>query len=139
LRGADAGDDVLALRVDQELAIISVLAGRRIAREGHAGRRGIAHIAEHHRLDVDGGAPVAGDVVQAAIDLGALRLPRAEHRADRAPELVVHVLRERLAPQLLHDRLVFGDQRLPDRRQSARYRDEAAIFLGDLQRFLERP
>jgi hypothetical protein len=137
LRRANAGDDVLALRVDQELAIIGVLAGRRIARERHAGRRGIAHIAEHHRLDVDRGAPVAGDIVEAAIDLGALGLPRAEHRADRAPELVVHVLREGLAPQLLHDRLVLGDQRLPVLGRELGVEMEAAILLGDLQRFLE--
>ena len=37
LRRADAGDDVLALRVDQEFAVELLLAGRRIAREGDAG------------------------------------------------------------------------------------------------------
>ena len=52
------------------------------------------------------------DVVQPAIDLGAFGLPRAEHRADRAPELIVDVLREGLAPLLLDQALVFGDQRL---------------------------
>jgi hypothetical protein len=57
LRRADAGDDVLALRVDQELAVERLLAGRGVAGEGDAGRRGVAHIAEHHRLHVDGGAP----------------------------------------------------------------------------------
>ena len=36
LRCADACDDILALGIDQELAIIGVLASRRIAREGHA-------------------------------------------------------------------------------------------------------
>ena len=37
LRRADAGDDVLALGVDQIFAIIGALAGRRIAGEGDAG------------------------------------------------------------------------------------------------------
>ena len=57
LRRADAGDDVLALRIDQELAVERLLAGRGIAGEGDAGGRGLAHIAEHHGLHVDGGAP----------------------------------------------------------------------------------
>src|SRR3546814_9248881 len=66
-------------------------------RSGDAGGGRIAHVAEHHRLHVDGRAPGVGDVVDAAIDLRALRLPRAEHSADRAPKLVVHILRERVA------------------------------------------
>ena len=39
LRRADAGDDVLALRVDEELAVDARLAGGRVAREADAGRR----------------------------------------------------------------------------------------------------
>ena len=88
LRRADAGDHVLALGVDQELAVEPLLAGRGIAREGDAGRRGLAHVAEHHGLHVDRGAPAFRDVVQAAIGDGALVHPRAEHRADRAPQLL---------------------------------------------------
>ena len=97
LRRADAGDDVLALGVDQEFAVEPLLAGRRIAGEGDAGRRGVAHVAEHHGLHVDRGAPAFRNVVQAAIGDGARVHPRAEHRADRAPELLARVLRERLA------------------------------------------
>ena len=109
LRRADAGDDVLALRVDQEFAVEPLLAGRRIAGEGDAGRRGVAHVAEHHRLHVDRGAPAFRNVVQAAIGDGARVHPRAEHRADRAPELLVRVLRERLALLLAHALLVARD------------------------------
>ena len=65
LRRADAGDDVLALRIDQEFAVERLFAGRGIAGEGDAGRRGLAQIAEHHGLDVDGRAPVAGNAVEA--------------------------------------------------------------------------
>ena len=137
LRRANARDHVLALRVDEELAIIGPVALGRIAREGHARRRGIAHIAEDHRLHVDGGAPIGGNVVQAAIDLGALRLPRSEHRADRAPELVLHVLREGLAPLFLDQALVGRDQRLPVLGRHLGIEGEAVILLGDLQRFLE--
>ena len=38
-RRADAGDDVLALGIDQELAVELVLAGGRVAGEGDAGAR----------------------------------------------------------------------------------------------------
>ena len=106
LRRADAGDHVLALRVDEEFAVELLLAGRGIAREGDAGRRGLAHIAEHHGLHVDRGAPAFRNVVQAAIGDGALVHPRAEHGADRAPQLRVRVLRERLAALLLDALLV---------------------------------
>src|SRR5438105_3612486 len=59
----DAGDHVLALGVDQKLAVKALVAGRRIARERNAGCGGLAHVAENHGLDVDGGAPTLGDVV----------------------------------------------------------------------------
>src|SRR5262249_10871265 len=57
LRGADAGDHVLALGIDQELAVEPFVAGRWIARERDTGGRGLAHIAEHHGLHIDRGAP----------------------------------------------------------------------------------
>ncbi len=113
LRGTDAGDHVLALGVDQEFAVERSLAGRRIAREGDAGGRGLAHIAEHHGLDIDRGAPAFRNVVQAAIGNGALVHPRAEHGADCAPELAVRVLRERFAVLLLETRLVAPHQIAP--------------------------
>ena len=97
LRRADAGDHVLALRIDQEFAVELLLAGRRIAREGDAGRGIVAHIAEHHRLHIDRGAPAFGNVVQPAIGVGARIHPGAEHGADRAPQLLLRVLRKRLA------------------------------------------
>ena len=106
LRRADAGDDILALRIDQKLAIELLLAGRGIAREGDAGRRGVAHIAEHHGLHADRGAPVLGDVVELAIGDGARRHPRLEHGADGAPQLLVHILRKGLAVVFLDAALV---------------------------------
>ncbi len=85
LRGADAGDDVLALRIDQELAVKCALAGRGIARESDARRGRWPAIAEHHRLDVDCCSPIFGDVVQAPIGLRPRAHPGAEHGANRAP------------------------------------------------------
>ena len=65
LRRADAGDDVLALRVDEVLAVDALLAGRRVAGERDAGRRAVALVPEHHLHDVDRGAEVVGDRVRA--------------------------------------------------------------------------
>ncbi len=58
---ADAGDDVLALSVDEEVAVRLVLTGRGIAGEPHSGAGVVVAVAEHHRLHVDGRAEVVGD------------------------------------------------------------------------------
>jgi hypothetical protein len=102
---ADAGDDVLALRVGEPLAVEALLAGRRIAREGDAGGAGVAQVAEHHRLHVARGAPAVGDVVHAAVHVGAVVVPGGEDRLDRAPQLLPGVARKVLPRLLLHDRL----------------------------------
>ena len=98
---AHAGDDVLALGVDEELAVELLRAVGRVARERDAGAGRVARVAIDHGLHVDGGAPLGGDVVLAAIDDGAVVHPGAEHGADRAPELLPRVLREVLAGALL--------------------------------------
>ena len=51
--------------------------------------------------------------MQAAIGDGALVHPRAEHRADGAPQLRVRVLRKRLAALLLDALFVAVDDRIP--------------------------
>lgn len=81
LRGADAGHDVLALRVDQILAVEEVFARGGVARESDA-RGGVgAHVAEDHRLHRDGRAPFGRDVVELAVEDGALVHPRTEDGA----------------------------------------------------------
>ena len=85
MRRADAGDHVLALRVRQPLAVEALLARRRVAREGDAGGAGVAQVAEDHRLDVARGAPRVGDVVHAAVDDGAVVVPRAGRRRRSRP------------------------------------------------------
>ena len=110
LRRAHAGDDVLALRVDQELAVELLLAGAGIARKADAGRRAVAGVAEHHHLHVDGRADVIGDVVDAAVFFRARVHPRAEHRVARHVQLLARILRERPCPVCsLHDPLVALD------------------------------
>ena len=109
-RRADARDDVLALRVRQELAVEPLLARRRIAREADAGRRRLALVPEDHLHDVHGGAEVLGDVVRAPVHLRARVVPRLEDAADRARQLVARVLRERVTRLLLVDRLEHADE-----------------------------
>ena len=113
LRRADARDDVLSLRVDEELAVQAPLAGRRVAGEADARAGGVALVAEHHLHDVDGRTEVVGDLVRAAVDLRARRLPGVEHGSRRALELLARVLREPRADLALVQRLVRLDQ-LPE-------------------------
>src|SRR3546814_12908036 len=90
-------DDSLALGIDQPFAIPGARAGRGVAGKCDASGRSVAHIAEHHRLDIDSGAPFAGDGIQAAIDFRAVAFPTREDSTDRAPELILRLLRERRA------------------------------------------
>ncbi len=138
LRGADPRDHVLALGIDQPFAVIRPLTGGGIAGEGHAGGAGFAHIAEDHRLHVDGSAPVPRDVVEPAIDLGAVCIPAVKHRPDRTPQLFVNILRKVRAQFSGNDLLVFPHQRLPVFRAHLHIGVEAVVFLDDLQRVFEQ-
>ena len=106
---ADAGDDVLALRVHQILAEEGVLAGGGVAGEADAGARGVAHVAEDHALHVDGGAQPVVDAVDAAIGLGAFAVPTAEDGVAGGRQLLQRGLREVLAALLLDELLVLDD------------------------------
>ena len=106
LRRADAGDHVLALGVDQELAEEFLGAGGRIAREAHAGAGAIAGVAEHHHLNVDGGANRIRNVIDAAVFLGAGVVPRAEHGVAGAAQLLHRILWEGLLGVIPHHFLV---------------------------------
>ena len=99
---ADAGHHVLALGIDQPLAVELVLAGGRVAGEGHAGGRGVAHVAEDHALHVAGGAPLAGNALDLAIGNGAAAVPTLEHGADGPPKLLLRIVGEGPAQHLLH-------------------------------------
>ena len=76
----------------------------------------LAHIAEHHRLHIDRGAPIGGDGVQPAIGDRPLIHPGREHSADRAPQLIARLLREWLTGRLGDLGLIVDDNRAPIRR-----------------------
>ena len=106
LRRPDPGDDVLALRVDEELAVELFLASGGVAGEADARPGSVARIAEDHHLDVDGRPDVIGDVVDAAVLDGAGVHPRSEDGVARHLQLLVRVLREFAARSGLDDLLV---------------------------------
>ncbi len=109
-RGADASDDVFALRVRKELGVDLLFAGARVAGESDAGAGIFAHVAEDHGLDVDGGAPFIGDAVHLTIDVGAGVVPAAEDRGDSFFELNIGIGREVFVEDLLVVSLVVFDK-----------------------------
>ena len=112
-RSANAGDHVFALSVHQIVAVKFFFPGTGIARETDA-RPGIfSCVSEHHLHDIDGGAKKAGYFFDATIGDGLLGHPRAEHGANRAPQLLHWIIREFLPALFLEVFLEFGDQVLP--------------------------
>ena len=110
LRRADAGDNVLPLRVGEELAVQAALAGGRIAREENAGAAVVAPVAEDHLHDVDRSAEVVGDALRGAVDLRARRVPGFEDGADGAAQLLARVGGEQTARLRLVDPAEGRDQ-----------------------------
>ena len=130
-RRAHTGHHVLALRVQQVLAEQLALAGVRIARERHARARGLAHVAEHHGLDVDRRAPVVGQPVDPAIVHGAATEPRVEHGADGVIELPARVVGKLGVGGVVDDPAKVVRHRLPVRRAEFRVLGHAqAGFVG---------
>ena len=109
-RVADAGDDVLALGVDQVVAVDARMARGGVPGEAHARARCLAHVAEHHRADVDRGSEVVGDALATAVEARALRVPRAEHGFDGQVELLARILGEVFAGFVLDDLLELLDE-----------------------------
>ena len=94
---ADTRHHVLALRIDQVLAVNAFGAGRRISRKGNACARCIAHVAKYHRLHVYRRAPVTGYIVHTSVYNRPLVIPGTEHRFHRFHKLYSGILRELFA------------------------------------------
>src|SRR5262249_54754463 len=133
---ADAGNDILTLRVDQELTVELFLTGRRISRESDPRRRGVTHISEYHGLDVHGRAPAFGNIVQSAISNRALVHPGAEDGSDRTPKLPVRILREVLTQLVLDALLVAHNQFSPIVRGKVGVETVALTLLVVIEQFL---
>ena len=111
---ANAGDDVFTLCIDEKLAVERALTRGRIACERDARARVVAHVAEHHRNDVDRGAEIVADGVHLSIVDGLLERPGAPHRFDGAPELRRRIHRELLPGDVPNERFVLLDE-IPQR------------------------
>ncbi len=109
MRRANARHDVLALRVHEKFAVENFLARAGVAREANARARRVAHIAEHHGLDVRRRADVVRNLFHLAVVSGLRSPPAAEHRVARHRKLLTRILREGLARLLLNELLVILD------------------------------
>ena len=112
-RRAYTGHHVFALGVEQVLPEQLRVAVVGIAREGHAGARALAHVAEDHRLHVAGRAPVVRQAMEVAVVHRAPAVPRIEDGLDRAIKLLVRVFGESLAGLVEDEALEVGRHRLP--------------------------
>ena len=111
---------------------------RGIAGEADAGAAGLAQVAEDHGLHVDRGAQHVVDVVDAAIVLGAIVQPGAEHGVARHDQLLVRILRKLVLGVLLHDLLVFGDHFLQRLGVEVGVELGLLLFLLAVENFFER-
>ncbi len=123
-RSAHAGNHIFALRVQQEFSVEFFRAVGRIARESDTGAAGIAEVAEDHGLHIDRRPEHVIDVVDAAIVLGAIVLPGAEHGIARHHQLLDGVLRKVALGVLLDGFLVVDNDLLQ------RLRVKAGVELG---------
>ena len=134
---ADAGDDVFALSVDEVVARDPFDAGGAVTRQRDAGGAVVAHIAEYHRLNVDGGAPVVRDAVHPAIDDRAVVHPAAEDGADRAPHLFARIFREIFSRRGFDGGFEFGNEFFQGRRGEFRVKLNAAGGLFRVEDLFE--
>ena len=94
LRRTHAGNDIFALRVQEEFSHQLLFAGRRIAGKGDTGAGCVGPVAERHFLYVDRGAPGVRNIVVPAINIRAWIIPGTEDGFDRAHQLFLRILRK---------------------------------------------
>ena len=109
-RSAHAGNNVLALCIDQVLAHQLLSAGGGVTGECNAGAGTVAGVTKGHLLHVDSGAPLVGDLVHLTVDVCTGVIPAAEHGLDSLDQLIAGILREGTAFVLLVDLLEGADQ-----------------------------
>ena len=130
--------DVLALGVEEEVAGGPWRAVDLVAAEGDPGAGALAHVAEDHLLHVDGGAPLVGDAVDAAVLDRPRPVPGAEDRGDRAQQLLARLLGQLFAGLLGEDPLEVGDQAAQVGGLQLGVERDAALGLDRLDRLLEQ-
>ena len=86
------GDHVLALRIEDEVHIRSVLAGRRIPCEAHARSRCDSRVPEDHGLDGHRRTCQVRYALQFPVVHGTRSVPRSKHGSHRTEELLLRFL-----------------------------------------------
>jgi hypothetical protein len=147
---ARAGDDVLALRLHEELAVETPATRRRVTAETDTGRRMRVAVAENHLHHVRGGPRVGADAVLLAVHDRARRVPGTEHGGDGAHQLLAWVLRELAAGFAEIDRAESADdlvQRVDCERRQVPALDQLEVArervtvdaVDDLAEHLDQP
>ena len=75
MRCAYAGDNVLALSIDQIFSIEDILPVGWVASESDSGARGFSQVSEYHQLNINRCSPFGRDAVLLTIEDGTLVLP----------------------------------------------------------------
>ena len=86
-RGADTGDDIFALGVDEVFSEEFIFSVGGASCEADAGAAVVAKVSEYHRHDVNRRAVFGGNVVYFAVGDGARRVPAAEDGVYRQTQL----------------------------------------------------
>ena len=94
LRSTNAGNNVFALRVHQELAEQLLIAGCRVTGKCNAGTGCIAHVAECHHLYVNGSTPGVRNIIITAVYVRTRVVPGTEYSFDRFHQLLLRISRE---------------------------------------------
>ncbi len=138
LRSPRAGDDVLALRIREEIAFELILAGGDVARRHHTRAGVVAHVPEDHGADVDRRPEIVGNGGGVAIIVSALPVPGAEHGHRRELELFQRVGRKGPLRMLFHDALEALRDLLEILRRQFRIVPHAALRAAIRQERFER-
>ena len=93
----DTCNHVLALCVNQVLAVDSLCTGGWVTCKRNTCTGGLALISEYHGLNINSSTPVAGDIVHTAVYDGTWVVPGTEHSLNSAHQLLGRILREILA------------------------------------------
>ena len=137
LRCADPGNDVLALCVRQVLAVERLLAGVRVAGEGHARPGVVAHVPEDHRHDVHRRSEVVWDLVVLPVVARPLPEPGREDRLDGEVQLLIRVGGEFATGLAADDRLELVGDLTQGGRVEVRVLFDAPRVLGGVERLVE--
>ena len=100
-RSTNAGNNIFALCVDQELTHQLLFTGSRVTGKCNTGTRFVVQVTEYHRHYVNCGTPAVRDIVVTAIYVCTGVVPAAEYGFDRQLQLLYRVRREVCAQLVL--------------------------------------